>query len=488
MASSVVKEPAREVSVVADVDVLVVGAGFAGLGASIAAARNGAKVGLVERIGFLGGCVTADMMDVLWMSRAGDRKAVEGIYMETLRRLKEMGGLDGEPGYRCYADSERLKILADQMVAEAGIDLWMHTLGVLPVMEGQRVSGAIIESKSGRQAIKAKVVVDASGDGDIAARAGAEWKMGREADGMVQPVSTSFKLTNVSMEEVRGYYRENPHDIWFSKLIQQARAAGDYKVPRDSITLHGIRPWGELTGINATRVVIKDPTNVKMLTWAEQEARRQVYQVRDFLRKYAPGFQHCEVSYIATQIAARESRRFTGAYVLTLDDVVKGSRFPDCVAVSPCFTDFHNPRGHDTLLYYPKPATPDENVLWMGRRSSADGKSSEFERQTYPAGPSSELPPTITVAEAATYDIPYRALVPLQIDGILTSGRCISATSEAEASIRYLPISFATGQAAGTAAALAALGNRQPRDLDVAALQGKLAAQGAFLGEGVAVS
>ncbi len=481
-----IKDPARDVPVVADVDVAVVGGGCAGLGAAIAAARNGAKVALIERLGFLGGCVTADMMDVLWMSRAGERKAVEGLYMELLRRLKERGGVDGEPGYRCYVDSERLKVLADDMVSEAGIDLWLHSLGVYPVLEGKRVAGVIIESKSGRQAIKSRVVVDASGDGDIAYRAGAESKMGRESDGMVQPVSTSFKLTNVNLEQARQYYRQNPTDIFFSELVQKAREAGDFKVARDGIVLHGIRPWGEITGINATRVVVKDPTNVKMITWAEGEARRQVYQVRDFLRKYVPGYQGCEVSYIATQIAARESRRFIGSYVLSAEDVINGSRFPDAVAVSPCFIDFHNPRGVEAQLYLPKPASPDEDPMAVAFDSG--DPDSTFVQETAPARVTGRRRSHVRLANAATFDVPYRCLVPNRVEGVLTAGRCISATSEAEGSIRYLPISFATGQAAGTAAAMSASGNIQPRKLDVEALRKKLSAQGAYLGEGVPIS
>jgi hypothetical protein len=331
-------------------------------------------------------------------------------------------------------------------------------------------------------------LIDASGDGDIAYRAGCKYEQGREADGLVQPVSTSFKMTNINMDEVRSYYKDHQNDIFFSELVKVARAAGDFKVARDGIIMHGVRPWGEFTGINATRVVIKDPTNVKMLTWAEQEGRRQVYAVRDFCRKYVPGMQNCEVSYIATQIAARESRRFMGSYVVTLEDVVKGRTFPDAIAKSPCFIDFHNPKGSDTWLYYPKRATPDEDVLWMAKRSSPDGMGSEFEREIAPARIAGELPPMVKVAEGVTFDIPYRSLVPLQIDGILTSGRCISCSSEAEGSIRDLPISFATGEAAGTAAAMATKGNIQPRDLDVPALQKQLASQGAYLGDEVAVS
>lgn len=475
-----IREEAREVPVVSRVDVAVVGGGCAGLGAAIAAARNGARVALVERLGFLGGCVTATMMDVLWMFRAGNRKAVEGIGMEMLRRLKEQGGVDGEPGHRVYVDTERFKLLADQMVEESGVELWLHALGVSPIVEGDALSGVIVESKSGRQAIRAGVVVDASGDGDMAARAGASYEMGRPEDGRVQPVSSAFRLTNVDLEAVRSYWAQHPDDLFFARLVKVARERGDFTVPRTRIIFHGVRPWGELTGINATRVFVQDPTDSRQLTAAELENRRQVYQVADFLRKYVPGFAGCEVSYIATQVAARESRRILGEYTLTEDDIARGAEFTDAVARYPCFLDIHNPAGIDTRLLFPRPENPGDDPL-LQAWSTGDPNSC-FESGIRPArlsGGYSGDP--VETAPSALFDIPYRCLVPLRVEGVLTSGRCISATHVALGSVRYLAASFATGQAAGTAAAMAALGNLRPRQVEVAALRGRLVEQGAYL-------
>ncbi len=382
VALDTIREEAREIPVVSSVDVAVVGGGAAGLAAAIAAARGGARVALVERLGFLGGCITATMMDVLWMFRAGDREGVEGIGMEILRRLKERGGVDGEPGYRVYVDSEMLKLLADDMVEEAGVELWLGTLGCWPIMEDGAVAGVVIESKSGRQAIRARVVVDASGDGDIAARAGARYEMGRPGDGRTQPVGNSFRLTNVDLEGVRSYYREYPEDIYFARLVKAARERGEFTVPRNAIILHGIRPWGELTGINATRVFVDDPTDARQMTKAEIEVRRQVYQVADFLRRNVSGFEKSEVSYIGTQISARESRRFIGEYVLTDEDVIGGATFPDAIAKHPCFIDLHSPSGNDIRFVYPKPERAEDDASYLAFTSG--DPNSRFETLIQP--------------------------------------------------------------------------------------------------------
>ena len=478
-----IREIARDIEVVADVDVVVVGGGCAGVAAALAAARSGAKTALVERLGFLGGCATATMMDVFWMYQAGPGiPAVEGIGMEVLRRLKERGGVDGEPGWRCYVDSELLKVLYDDMMAEAGVDLWFHALGCYPVQEGNVVKGVIIESKSGRQAILSKVVVDASGDGDIAYRAGAPWRMGRESDGKVQPVSTSFRLSNVHLEGLIRYTQEHPYDLSFAELIVKARANGDYGILRDSLTLHGIRPWGDFTGINATRVFVDDPTDVKEFTRAEIECRKQVYEVANMLKKYAPGFEDSEVAYIATQAAARESRSFVGDYTLTQNDVITGATFEDAIAVSPCFTDVHSPDGRISLIGMPFPADPKTGVPMRSEAWDSGDPKSNFAVYTRFAKfrPSQPQDPSVQPV-AQVFDIPYRTLVPKEIDGLLTSGRCISGDHYAIGCVRYFPISFATGQAAGAAAAMCAQEKVQPRQVKVSKLQKKLVAKGAYL-------
>ncbi len=463
MSLTKVLEPAREVPVASQVDVAVVGGGCAGIGAAIAAARTGARVAFIERLGFYGGCVTATMMDVFWMLRAGKEKAVEGIAMELLRRLKaEMDGVQGEPGQRCFVDAEKFKLMVDVMVNEAEVEPWLHCLGVSPYMQGSTVDGVITESKSGRQAILAKVVVDASGDGDIAARSGAPFEYGRPEDGLVQPASISFLLTGIDVGTLKQWQAEHPEDASFARLVAEAKAKGDWTINRRRFGFHGMyEETGELTGVNATRIQAIDPTNTRDLTRAEMELRRQVFQVRDFVRKYVPGGGKAKVGAIGAQLAPRESRRILGEYVLTADDIIASKIFPDTVAISPCFWDQHNALEDGSRHIYPA------NVKEAYAASHSGVEKVEF-------------------ARGNVYGVPYRCLVPREVDNLLVAGRCMSADRLAEASLRYLGASFATGQAAGTAAALAALGNTTPRRLDVELLRRTLAEQGAYLAEDVA--
>jgi hypothetical protein len=431
---TIVEQPV-EVPVAAEVDVVVVGGGVGGIAAAVAAARNGAKVALVERLGFMGGCATATMMDVMGEFQAGNTPAVAGIAMEVVWRLRDRGALEGTPGHRVYFDSEQLKVLADEMVLEAGVDLWLHTFGVKPVLEAGRVSGVFIESKSGRQAILAKYTIDISGDADIAYRAGAAWEIGRPEDGRLQPLTLNFMVGNVKREAVEDYYRDFRYgDPYFARLVRRAKRNGDFPIPRQEITHHRFTPGGNLTGLNVTRIQGKDPTNVKDLTESEILARKQIYQIAHFLRKYVPGFEQCEIAAIATQIAGRESRRVKGGYELTKEDIFGQRKFPDAIAKFPSFSDIHDPVGDKVTLVHPD--------------------------------------------EGAMFDIPFRCLVPEKVDGILMAGKCISSTSYAAATIRRLSASMATGQAAGTAAALCAAQGIEARNMEVAALQAVLRLQG----------
>lgn len=466
-----VVEAARELRVRAKVDVLVVGGGSAGWHASVAAARNGADTMLVEQHGSLGGTVTNAMVQpfMTFHDPFGD-PVVAGTWGEMLERLEHLGGTigpvpadDGNPPWSKRPtltpfDPEILRFVAQELVLDAGVRLMLHTFVVGAVMEGDELRGVIVESKSGREVILAGCVVDASGDADVAAAAGADVVLGRESDGLSMPMTLYIKMDGVDYGVVREYVEANPGEFrWWSfpdvdprlpdeiekapvscagflSLVREARESGELYLGRESINILPCPGKGEVV-LNCTRVGHLDPTDADDLTTAEIEARRQAMSVIAFATRRLPGFERARLVSIAPNIGVRESRRVLGEHVLTLEDVAEPVHFPDAIARGAYNVDIHNPH--------------DDKSTWMDLDEP--------------------------------YEIPYRCLVPRRIDGLLIAGRCISATHEAFAATRVTPSVAATGQAAGTAAALAVRGNVRPREVDTDELVELLVAQGASL-------
>jgi hypothetical protein len=473
LADGVVKEPARDIPVVADVDVLVAGGGSAGWHAAVAAARQGARTLLIERHGTLGGTVTNAMVQpfMSYHDPAGDA-VVGGVWQEMVDRLTELGGstgpamaADGNPPWGKNPsvtpfDPEVLRFVAQELVLESGAQLLLHTWIAGCIKDGEGLRGLVVESKSGRQAILAKCVVDATGDADVAALAGAPFAMGRESDNLTMPMTLYVKMGGVDYGALRQYVEDHPEDLrwWafpkvdqalsdefekapvsvsgFISLVRAARESGELNLGRETINILPCPRRGEAV-LNCTRVGQLDPTSAEDLTTAEVEARRQAMSVVAFARRRMPGFGNAELLSIAPSIGVRESRRIVGEYVLNLEDVVECRRFDDVIARSAYNVDIHNPH--------------DDKSTWHEIRDA--------------------------------YDIPYRCLVPQEVQNLLVAGRCISTTHEASGSARMTPHVAATGEAAGIAAALAAAEGLSPRDIDIAALQGRLRAAGAILGE-----
>jgi hypothetical protein len=462
-------EPQRAIPVAHEVDVAVIGGGVAGIAAAIAAARNGAKTMIVERLGMLGGVTSATLMTSYSYGAVGGELAVGGIGHEMISRMEKAGYAfptrwpptrEESHGYRINV--EYLRYLADVMMKDAGVKELLHTWACSPIMEGNKVVGLTVENKSGRQAIFAKQVIDCSGDADLAARAGAPFAYGRERDGKVEPVSVMPRLTNYDREAVRAYQLNHTKENSPDALLAKARAAGEFNSPAA-----GIMPRPEDDAVNSVRVINVNPTDVESVTWAEIECRRQLFEeMLPFLRKYIPGCAGARWGSIGTQMAARESRRIIGDYTLTEQDVLLAKKKPDVVACYTCFIDRANPDGY---------ATVGANDLEM--------KPEEFAQYAYVQRPgSSSL--VICPKPGAFFDVPWRCLVPQKVDNLLVAGKNISATHMAVGSIRYLPVSMATGEAAGVAAAAAADKGIAVRDTDVPALQKKLEAQGAILHPG----
>jgi hypothetical protein len=447
--------------------VLVIGSGAAGQTAALAAARNGADTMLVESAGFLGG-ISATLPWLGFHDR-DYRLIVKGIPLEFCRRLQAMGAAsDHEFDPKCASgisiDSHWWKILLMQLMREAGVRLLMHTVVVDTIREGDRIRGVIVENKSGRQRIEADVTIDCSGDGDVAARGGAQWEKGRTADGLVQAPTLVFKLGGVSREGfIAGCkdpainYREwitpypeirekmmkridRMHVIvcgGYAKLIEKARAAGDFDVPQSRVVgvkLH--RPDEYL--VVMTRVLGLDPTDIRSLTDAYAKVYEQIPVLVRFFKKYVPGFEESHLREIAPMLGVRESRRIMGDYLLTAEDLVAGRVFDDAVSMGGYHIDIHRPAG-----------------TWVDSHN------------------------------VRAYTIPLRSLIARDVDGLLMSGKCISATHEAIASTRVIPICQGQGQAAGTVAALAVKAGVSVRQVPIAKLQDTLVAQGAEIGRTV---
>jgi glycine/D-amino acid oxidase-like deaminating enzyme len=453
--------PARTGLLAGAGDVLVVGGGPAGLGAALGAAHAGAKVILAERYGFLGGNATAALVMPLmsFHTQKPRQKAAEGLTLlptdhgpgepvlsgvvsTLLERLVRAGGAISpslQTGYVVPFDPEIFKAVALDLLDEAGVQFLFHAFAS-DILCDQSERRVVFETKSGPLVIGAPVIVDCTGDGDLAAYAGASYEIGREEDGLVQPMTLMARVTEFDRGNFRAYVERHPdqwrgvHGLW--DLIRRASADGKLSLPREDL-LFFATPHEREVSVNSTRVTRVLGTDVWDLSYAEWKGRRQMRQIADFLRRYVPGFENSYVVQSGVNIGVRETRRILGDYQLTADDILRARKFPDVIARSTYPVDIHNPRGAGTTL--------------------------------------KRLPP------GESYDIPLRCLLPRKVEGLLLAGRCISGTHEAHSSYRVMPVAMATGQAAGVCAALAARHRQTPREVRTLEIQEELIRQGADL-------
>jgi hypothetical protein len=440
-----ISEPAREIRVCRETEVLVVGGGPAGVAAAIAAARNGAETTLIERYNHLGGMATGGLVILIpHMSAGTAEQEVTGICQEIVDRLDAIGGarhpnrkllgsadseviqklkhyhdfvVDGRVRMSVIVDPELLKCVLNDMIEEAGVKLYLHSWGSRAIVDGKTVEGAVFESKSGRQAILSKVAIDATGDGDILASAGAEFEHAVDHSLRSGMLAVVFRLGAVAYLKFSDFRQTEP--AAYKEIMDEIQAAAGFRL-LPVATHRDDQVW-----VN-NWIPGNDCLNVEHLTAAELKVRKAMLKVHEILRKKMPGFADSFILDTASQIGTRGSRRLLGEYVVTAQDLRSGTVHEDTIAAIPRFT---------------------ENLS----------------------------------AKTPNRCIPYRSLVPRTTENLLVAGRCFSSDVMANDVLNLIPFCVQMGEAAGTAAALSLKSHVSPRQVNYRVLQSRLLEQGAWL-------
>jgi glycine/D-amino acid oxidase-like deaminating enzyme len=424
-----------------DYDVVVAGGGASGLVAALAAARAGARTALVERTGCLGGTATAGMV-AQWLGfYHRETRVVGGLAMDLARRVCALGGSDGFSHYTLAEASakpiplihfpfnpEILKIAGDEAVQEAGVEILLHAQVVRPLLSDARLEGVAVETPSGRAALSAKIVVDATGDAAVAAASGVPCA-GEEAAlaGARQPCTLMFRMSNVDVRR----FRAVPRDVKRAVALEGIREG---RLFWESLSFCST-PGGTDAVCLMSRMSGVDALDGDDLTRAAMTGRQQVKSIVEFLRQRVPGFEHSVLAAIAERVGVRETRRIHGQYTLTQEDILNNVRFPDAIALGAGPIDLHESGGTGITI-----RMPDE-----------------------------------------PFEIPLRCLLPETIDGLVVTGRAISATREANGGSRHMGTAMCLGEAAGAFAALYALGKAQLVQPPYERLRRMLRADGALV-------
>jgi len=444
-------------------DVVVIGGGPSGVTAAIAAARHGAKTLLVEQYGCLGGMLTMAGTGPLMTFHAGKTQVVKGIPDEIVQRMVREdfspGHMEDAVGYASSItpfDVEGLKLVLETMALEAGVTLLYYTTYTGCTVEDKKITSVNLHSKNGSFSVKAKVFIDASADADLAVHAGVSTTYGREKDQLAQPMTMNFRMEGVDRDRLMDYIAAHREDMYpstpFDRLkdlprsaisgaysvIRLARENGDFDVDRDMVLCFETNIKGQYI-INMSRITRHNALDPFDLTNATVEGRKQAHHIAAFLKKYIPGFENSYMISTGPHIGIRESRKINGVYKLTADDLLSNRMFPDAIAMGGYPIDIHSPDGEAMTHRFLTPGS------W--------------------------------------YSIPYRSVITAEIDNLIVTGRCLSATHEACAAVRVTPIVMAISQGAGTAAALSAATGSNVRDIDIQKLRQQLIEDNVFLQE-----
>ncbi len=446
-------------------DVIVVGGGISGVMSAITAARNGAKTLLIEKYGFLGGMLTAAGVGPMMTFHVADRQVIKGSVGELIDRLEEKkkspGHVTDTIGYTYTVtpfDAEAMKHELELMLIENGAEILYHTMLSAVKISNGTIESLTISNKAGLSEVSAKVYIDATGDGDLSAWAGVEFTKGRISDGACQPMTMNMKMSNVDIEAVKAYVKENPDEFPYLKgntdmvdkasrlsvsgyelTVKQGKEDGSLDFDSEGILFFETNNLGEVI-VNTTRIRGFDSTDPWELSKAEIEGRRQVRNLEKFLKEKVRGFEHSILISTGPGIGVRGSRQIKGLYTLTLEDITSCRKFDDVVAHAGYPVDVHSPDGKGEVV-------KDEDNITYG----------------------------------SMYSVPYGCLINNQIDNLITVGRCISATFEAQGAIRTTPIAGAVAQAGGAAAFLAVKYGQKTKNINIHEMQQILLNEGAYL-------
>ena len=410
-------------------DVVVAGGGLAGVMAACSAAREGMRVLIVEKYGFLGGMATAGLVNPFmsfYERGGGNVVANAGLFASLLEKVYSLGG-SNSPNSHSYME-EFVKLALDRMCAEHGVKVLFHSLLTDAELSGNTIKSITVSGCSGNIRITAPVFVDSTGDADLTAFAGLEYMLGRDIDGLCQPMTLCFRLANVDWKR---FDRQKAQTLY-----KEMRGNGQLRNPREDILIFNL-PVENIMHLNTTRIVGRNPVDVEDLSAAETEAREQVYEMYRFMRENIAGMEDCVLVMSAPETGIRESRRIAGLYELTQEDILTARKFDDRIARGTYSIDIHNPAGTGTVI--------------------------------------------MNVPDHDYYTIPLRSMIVRGSDNLIVAGRPICSTHEAHSAIRVMPITSCIGEAAGAACALAAKADLPFADVNVNTLQNILTDKGALI-------